>query len=1050
MGTLDSLQSRAVFIGTGRYIDEDLPDLKVIPKTVRDLAQELSDPAFGRFAPEDCAIILDEENIRALGKKLITAALEANDVLLVYYSGHGIISGNRHDLYLALPGSVRSAPEFNSLEYDKLRTAVLNSHARTKIIVLDCCFSGFATSEPLSFPGAEMIDQMEVSGTYVLAAAHRYKVALVLPQEPHTAFTGRLLAVLRSGIPEAAQYLTIEDLYKAVWRQMNAEGLPQPQKRNSGTADQLPLIVNRAYTTAGKASGDISLDLLKVYNVQISNKKQQASSALSNEATTRVGAISVLRDAAIHSRIAVQLGVRERQVRAAVRLLDNGATVPFIARYRKEVTEQLSDVELRELVVLLQQNREIEERKQAVLDSVRTSGRLDETVVQQIMAADSVTRLEDINFAYVPKQRTKAELAREAGLTPLADILLADPTSVPSSIATDYVNPQRGIGDAEAALDGANAILVERIDEDADLVGIVREQMWSGGFLVSQVLPDKEAHLKYSNYFEFSESLTSLRSHQILAMFRAEKEGVISIDIEPGDIPPESFENALPKGYEDQVAERYGITDQHRPRDSWFLGVAETAWRQSIRERLQRDMRKRLWEQAEEEAVAVFASNLRNLLLAAPAGQRVTMGLDPGQRNGHKIAVVDGTGKILATTTIYPLREKRRTARSREMPLKGPAGSPDGSVHEGWEESITQLGWLAATYHVELVAIGNGTGSRDADRLIRELIALRPELELTKTVISEAGASYYSASAYATKELPDIDVSHRGAVSIARRLQDPLAELVKIEPRNIGIGQYQHDVSTDKLSRALDDVVEDCVNAVGVDLNTASVPLLSRVSGITPEMASDVVAYRELSGPYDNRDRLLTVPGISSEIFEQCAGFLRIRGGDNPLDMSSVHPESYPVVKRILETLRMTITDLIGNVAVLTSLNPADFADARFGIPTVHDILAELMKPGRDPRPVFIAPEFVVGVEDLEDIVRGMRLQGFVTNVTNFGAFVDVGVHRDGLVHISQISRTKIVDPSEMPRAGDVVTVKVLDVDRDERRISLSMILGDDDDPKGT
>ena len=736
----------------------------------------------------------------------------------------------------------------------------------------------------------------------------------------------------------------------------------------------------------------------------------------------------------LHQRIAEELGVRERQVQSAVELLDGGATVPFIARYRKEATGSLDDAQLRTLEERLRYLRELEERRGTILESIRGQGKLDDALEAQIMAADSKARLEDIYLPYKPKRRTRAQIAREAGLEPLADLLLADPSHDPATAAAAYVDAEKGVADPPAALDGARAILTERFAEDADLIGVLRERMWARGRLTTKVRDGKqEPGAKFADYFDFGEPFTTLPSHRILAAFRGEKEEILDLTMEPEEAPSSDVAiPAGPNGYELSVAQHFGIADLGRPADRWLVDTVRSAWRTRILVRLDVDLRMRLWQAAEDEAVRVFAANLRDLLLAAPAGTRPTMGLDPGFRTGVKVAVVDATGKAVATETIYPHEPARR-----------------------WDESIATLARLAKTHRVELVAIGNGTASRETDKLAGDLIKLHPDLKLTKVVVSEAGASVYSASAYASRELPGMDVSLRGAVSIARRLQDPLAELVKIDPKSIGVGQYQHDVSETKLSRSLDAVVEDCVNAVGVDVNTASVPLLTRVSGIGSGLAENIVAHRDESGPFQNRGALKQVARLGPKAFEQCAGFLRIPGGDDPLDTSSVHPEAYPVVHRILRAvgLQPTGTDirtLIGNGPMLRGLSPQSFVDATFGLPTVTDILKELEKPGRDPRPAFRTATFTEGVEKVTDLAPGMVLEGVVTNVAAFGAFVDVGVHSDGLVHVSAMSKNFVKDPREVVKPGDIVRVKVLDVDVARKRISLTLRLDDPDAPTGS
>ncbi|MEU3271556.1 Tex family protein [Saccharomonospora sp. NPDC006951] len=723
----------------------------------------------------------------------------------------------------------------------------------------------------------------------------------------------------------------------------------------------------------------------------------------------------------IDQKIAEELGVGAGQVQAAVGLLDSGSTVPFIARYRKEVTGALDDTQLRTLEERLRYLRELEERRTTILDSIREQGKLDEALEARIMAADSKARLEDIYLPYKPKRRTKAQIAREAGLEPLADGLLSDPSTEPQAAAAVFVDAEKGVADAAAALDGARAILVERFAEDADLIGELRERMWTRGWVTSKVRQGKETEgAKFADYFEFAEPFTKLPSHRILALFRGEKEEVLDLTTDPGE-PGSDNAGA---DYESRIAARFGVSDEGRPADKWLSDTVRWAWRTKILLHLGIDLRMRLRQAAEDEAVRVFAANLRDLLLAAPAGTRTTMGLDPGYRTGVKVAIVDGTGKVVATDTIYPHKPQSK-----------------------WDESLVKLEKLAREHNVQLIAIGNGTASRETDKLAGELVKLRPELKLTKIVVSEAGASVYSASAYASQELPGMDVSLRGAVSIARRLQDPLAELVKIDPKSIGVGQYQHDLAESKLSRSLDAVVEDCVNAVGVDLNTASVPLLSRVSGIGTGLAENIVAHRDGNGPFRSRTALKEVARLGPKAFEQCAGFLRIPDGDDPLDASSVHPESYPVVLRILDETKVGIRELIGNSRALRGLDPKSFADDTFGLPTVTDIFAELEKPGRDPRPEFTTATFAEGVETMADLKQGMTLEGVVTNVAAFGAFVDVGVHQDGLVHVSAMSRTFVKDPREVVKPGDVVKVKVLDVDVPRKRISLTLRLDDDAAP---
>jgi protein Tex len=725
----------------------------------------------------------------------------------------------------------------------------------------------------------------------------------------------------------------------------------------------------------------------------------------------------------VHQRIAEELSVAERQVNAAIELLDGGATVPFVARYRKEATGGLDDTQLRTLEERLRYLRELDARREAIMESIRAQGKLDDTLTGQLLAADSKARLEDIYLPYRPKRRTRAQIAREAGLEPLADRLLAGQED-PQAAAAEFVDPGKGIADVAAALEGARAILTERFGEDADLIGPLRERMWSRGRLAARVREGKEEEgAKFADYFDFAEAFTSLPSHRILAAFRGEKEEILDLTMDPGDTEPAGEQLG---DFEFQIARHFDISPGSGPAGRWLAAAVRWAWRTRILVHLGADLRVRLWQRAEEDAVAVFAANLRDLLLAAPAGTRPVLGLDPGFRTGVKVAVVDSTGKAVATETVYPHEPHRR-----------------------WQESLAVLARLAAAHHVELIAIGNGTASRETDRLAADLIKACPDLKLTKVVVSEAGASVYSASSYASRELPGMDVSLRGAVSIARRLQDPLAELVKIDPKSIGVGQYQHDISESKLSRSLDAVVEDCVNGVGVDVNTASVPLLARVSGIGETLAAAIVARRDAAGPFPTRGALRQVPRLGPKAFEQCAGFLRVLGGDNPLDASAVHPEAYPVVRRILAATGTTMPGLTGNTAVLRSLRPQDFTDDRFGVPTVTDIIAELEKPGRDPRPAFVTAAFREDVQTLADLAPGMVLEGVVTNVAAFGAFVDVGVHQDGLVHVSAMSRSFVSDPRALAKPGDVVKVKVLGVDQARKRISLTMRLDDEPDGSG-
>jgi protein Tex len=736
-------------------------------------------------------------------------------------------------------------------------------------------------------------------------------------------------------------------------------------------------------------------------------------------------------NSSIDRRLADELDIRTGQVCAAVALLDGGATVPFVARYRKEATGGLDDTQLRTLEERLGYLRELEDRRATILESIREQGKLDDELEAKILAADTKARLEDIYLPYKPKRRTKAQIAREAGLTPLADLLLTEPGTDPQAAAAGFVDDGKGVPDADAALQGARAILTERFAEDADLIGELRERMWTQGRLVARARDgEEERGAKYADYFDFGEAFTEVPSHRMLALLRGEGEKVLDLSLVPDPDPdpdhdPTRGTAARLSPYEQAIAHRFGVADRGRAADGWLVETVRWAWRTRVLVHLEIDLRSRLRAAAEDDAVGVFAANLRDLLLAAPAGSRTTMGLDPGLRTGVKVAVVDATGKVVATDTVYPHAPRRQ-----------------------WDQALASLATLVEAHDVELVAIGNGTASRETDKLARDLVARLPDRTLVATLVSEAGASVYSASAFASQELPDLDVSLRGAVSIARRLQDPLAELVKIDPKSIGVGQYQHDVAEHKLSRSLDAVVEDCVNAVGVDVNTASAPLLARVSGISSSVAENLVAHRDGNGPFRSRAQLKKVPRLGPATFEQCAGFLRIRDGDDPLDASAVHPESYPVVRRMAERSDSDVTGLIGNTSLLRTLKPADFTDETFGLPTVTDILDELEKPGRDPRPAFRTAQFKEGVETLQDLRPGMILEGVVSNVAAFGAFVDVGVHQDGLVHISAMSDRYVADPRDVVKPGDIVKVKVLDVDLDRKRISLSLRL-DDEPVKG-
>lgn len=722
----------------------------------------------------------------------------------------------------------------------------------------------------------------------------------------------------------------------------------------------------------------------------------------------------------IERRIADELNVRENQVTATVELLDEGATVPFISRYRKEVTGGLDDTQLRTLDERLRYLRELEERRVAVLSSVSEQGKLTDELKKELLQAETKQRLEDLYLPYKPKRRTKAQIAREAGIEPLANALLDNPQLVPETEATACINAEAGFADEKAVLDGARQILMERFSEDPQLSSQLRDQLWKDGLLCSRVMTgQEETGAKFRDYFEHDESLRATPSHRALAMFRGRNEGFLSLTIK---LPGEEEMKSHPA--EVVIAERFTIRDAGRPADRWLNDTVRWTWKVKLYTRLETELLTHLREQAEEAAIQVFAHNLKDLLLAAPAGPRSTLGLDPGLRTGVKVAVVDATGKLVDHATIYP-----------------------HPPHNRWDESLAVLAALCQKHQVELIAIGNGTASRETDKLAGELIrkfsSASTPLKLTKVVVNEAGASVYSASEFAAREFPNLDVTIRGAVSIGRRLQDPLAELVKIEPKSIGVGQYQHDVSQIQLARSLDAVIEDCVNGVGVDLNTASVPLLARTSGLNTTLAENIVAWRDEHGAFLSREQLLDVKRLGPKAYEQCAGFLRIRKGQNPLDASSVHPEAYPLVERIAQSNQRDVASLIGDSSFLKRLNPSDYTDARFGVPTITDIIRELDKPGRDPRPEFKAAEFLEGVEDIKDLKPGMILEGVVTNVANFGAFVDIGVHQDGLVHISALSDTFIKDPREAVKAGDIVKVKVLEVDLERRRIALTCRMSD-------
>ncbi|WP_068832897.1 Tex family protein, partial [Xanthomonas graminis] len=718
----------------------------------------------------------------------------------------------------------------------------------------------------------------------------------------------------------------------------------------------------------------------------------------------------------IANTIAAEIGAQPAQARAAIALLDEGASVPFIARYRKEVTGGLDDTQLRNLETRLSYLRELEERRAAVLASIDEQGKLSAELRAEIVAADTKSRLEDLYLPYKPKRRTRAQIAREAGLEPLADGLLADPSLTPDSVAAGFVDADKGVADVKAALEGARAILMERWGEDAALVGELRGWLADVGVIRARVAEGKEQEgAKYRDYFDHAEALARIPSHRLLALFRARREEIVYLELDPGSDAEAGHQYA-----EGRVAVRAGIANQGRPGDRWLLDACRLTWRAKLHMHLLLDLFNQAREKAEAEAIAVFGDNLQDLMLAAPAGARVTLGLDPGIRTGCKIAVVDATGKLLATDTIYPHEPRKQ-----------------------WDQSLHTLRQLCTQHGVELIAIGNGTASRETDKLAADLIKQNPQLTLEKIVVSEAGASVYSASEFAAKEFPQLDVSLRGAVSIARRLQDPLAELVKIEPKAIGVGQYQHDVDQYRLARALDARVEDCVNAVGVHVNTASAALLSRVSGLSASVAENIVRHRDDNGPFKRRKDLLKVPRLGDKTFEQCAGFLRIADGDEPLDASSVHPEAYPVVERIVGATGKPIKALIGDGGFLRALKPEQFTDDTFGVPTVRDILKELEKPGRDPRPEFKAARFADGVEDIKDLKPGMVLEGVVSNVAAFGAFVDIGVHQDGLVHISALSDSYVKDPRDVVKAGDIVKVKVLEVDVARKRIALTRRLDD-------
>jgi uncharacterized protein len=721
----------------------------------------------------------------------------------------------------------------------------------------------------------------------------------------------------------------------------------------------------------------------------------------------------------ISLQIAQELQVKEQQVDAALKLLDEGATVPFIARYRKEATDGLDDAQLRLLEERLGYLRELEKRRESILQSIEEQGKLTDALRNSILEADTKTRLEDLYLPYKPKRRTKAQVAREAGLEPLAISLLNNSGQQPEEIAKQYVNTDKGIADSQTALDGAAQILIETFSEAPELIGQLRQFLWNTGVVISTVIKGKqEEGSKFSDYFDYDERIKAIPSHRALALFRGKKEGILRVALK---LSADKTEQAqITENMEGRIARHFNIRNNNRPADAWLQDCVKEAWSSKIMPHLETELMSQLKEQAEEEAIHVFARNLRDLLLASPAGAKVTLGLDPGLRTGVKTVVIDATGKVLETSVIYPHAPQNE-----------------------WAKSIQHLADFIRKHRVELVSIGNGTASRETDRLVQDLMKQHPELKIKKIVVSEAGASVYSASELASKELPEMDVSLRGAVSIARRLQDPLAELVKIEPKAIGVGQYQHDVNQTRLERMLETVVQDCVNAVGVDVNTASPALLSYISGLSTALAQNIVATRNQNGAFKSRAELKKVPKLGPKAFEQAAGFLRITGGSNPLDASAVHPEAYPVVKKLLEKNNRDILSVIGDKTFLRSLNATDYTDTHFGLPTVRDILIELEKPGRDPRPEFKTASFQEGVEEIKDLKPGMRLEGVVTNITNFGAFVDIGVHQDGLVHISMMAHQFVKDPHTIVKTGDVVKVKVIEVDIPRKRISLSMRLED-------
>ncbi len=721
----------------------------------------------------------------------------------------------------------------------------------------------------------------------------------------------------------------------------------------------------------------------------------------------------------IFKRIANELNVKHQQVEAAVTLLDEGATVPFISRYRKEVTGGLDDTQMRNLEERLRYLRELEDRRVTILKSIDEQGKLTPELATEINAAETKNILEDLYLPYKPKRRTKGQIAREAGLEPLADALFENPQLDPEKEAVAYISEENGVKSGKDALDGAKFILMERFSEDAKLINKLRTFLWTEGTLSVRVVEGKEKDgAKFSDYFEHDEPLNKIPSHRALAIFRGRNEGILQFSIKVGEEEPNKMHPC-----EMTVRDNFSIDDLGRPADKWLTDVVRWTWRVKLLSHLETDLMSQVKESAEEEAIKVFAKNLKDVLLAAPAGQKATIGLDPGLRTGVKVAVIDATGQFVDNTTVYPHAPQNR-----------------------WDDAIHEIAVMCKKYSVELISIGNGTASRETDKLVGDLMKRHSELNVRKVMVSEAGASIYSASEFAAKEFPNLDVTVRGAISIARRLQDPLSELVKIEPKSIGVGQYQHDVNQSQIARALDAVVEDCVNGVGVDVNTASIPLLTRVSGLNSTIANNIVEFRNQNGAFSNRSQLKKIPRLGEKAFEQCAGFLRISNGENPLDASSVHPESYPVVTKIAEFTKKTVKELVGDSRFLKTLDAKKFVDEHFGLPTVTDIINELEKPGRDPRPEFKTADFKEGVETLADLKPDMILEGTVTNVTNFGAFVDIGVHQDGLVHISALSHNYIKDPREVVKAGDIVKVKVMEVDLERKRIGLSMRLDDSAD----